>query len=104
VNVTVAPLLEVASTVIAAGTVTTGAGFWTTVTVNDADPDTFCGSVAVQVTVVLPTGNTAPDAHVQTGVSGPVSTSLAVAVYVTAMPDDPGDTTLNDAGTVTVGG
>ena len=40
-------------------------------------------SVAVHVTVVIPSGKVLPDGRLQVGVMGPSTASLAVAVYVT---------------------
>ena len=83
VNVTTAPAELVASVVISAGTVTTGAVVSTTVTVKVADPVLPALSVAEQVTVVGPSGKVLPDAGVQTGVIEPSTVSVAVAVNVT---------------------
>ena len=52
----------------------------TTVTLNVAWLELPCASFAVQVTVVVPTGKTAPDAGVQLGVIGPSRLSVALAV------------------------
>ena len=85
VNVTTAPLGPVASAVISAGTVTTGAVVSTTVTVKSADPVLPAVSVAEQVTVVGPSAKVLPDAGVQTGVIEPSTVSVAVAVNVTTL-------------------
>jgi hypothetical protein len=71
---------------------------------NDALPVLPCASVAVHVTVVLPTGKVEPDAGEHIGAIGPSTASLAVAVNVSAFPA--GDVALSamSAGTVTTGG
>ena len=43
-------------------------------------------SVAVQLTVVTPTGNTVPEDGVQTGVTDPAHRSCAVTKKLTAVP------------------
>ena len=52
----------------------------TTVTLNVAWLEFPCASFAVQVTVVVPTTNTAPDAGEQLGEIAPSRLSLALAV------------------------
>jgi multisubunit Na+/H+ antiporter MnhB subunit len=91
--------------VIGAGQVTTGASSSLTVTVNEQLPELVAESVAVQVTVVMPLGNVAPDGGVQTGVIEPSQLSVAVAVNITtaehivlSVPVTIGD------GQVTIGG
>ena len=86
VNVTTAPAELVASVVISAGTVTTGAVVSTTVTVKVGVPVLSLLSVAEQVTVVTPSGKILPDAGVQGGVIEPSTVSVAVAVNVTTAP------------------
>ena len=91
--------------VIGAGQVTTGGSSSTTVTVNEQEPILVAESVAVQVTVVTPFGNVAPDAGVQTGVSEPSQLSVAVAVKVTTAEQSPPDVpVVIGAGQVTTGG
>jgi hypothetical protein len=63
-NVTDAPLAPVASCVIAPGTVTTGATPSVTVTLNESLAEFPESSVAVQVTVVWPTGKVLPEPFV----------------------------------------
>src|SRR5207249_8997336 len=84
VKLKVAPVAAVASTVAFAGTVTTGPVVSATVTVNDAAPLLLFASVAVQLTVVGPSGNVDPLAGVQVTARGPSTTSLAVAVQLNA--------------------
>src|SRR5262249_14957280 len=79
VNVTDAPLGPVASFVMFAGTVSTGAApLLVIVTVNVAVRVLPRVSEAVQVTVVVPVGNVEPDAGVHVTVRGPSTRSLAV--------------------------
>jgi hypothetical protein len=91
--------------VIGAGQVTNGASSSLTVTVKEQLPELVAESVAVQVTVVMPLGNVAPDGGVQTGVIEPSQLSVAVAVNITtaehivlSVPVTIGD------GQVTIGG
>jgi hypothetical protein len=81
-KVTLAPAAEVASLVIFAGAVTTGAVVSASVTVmlKDAEALLPCESVAVHVTAVVVTGKVAPDAGEQDGVIDPSTVSLALAV------------------------
>src|SRR5262249_3827843 len=53
--------------------------------------------------VVGPSGNVEPEVGAQVGVSGPSTASEAVAVYVTAAPDELVASAVMLAGTVTVG-
>jgi hypothetical protein len=78
--VNVAPVALVASTDAFAGTATTGPVVSATVTVKEADPLLVFVSVAVQVTVVGPSGNVDPLAGVQVTGRGPSTRSVAVAV------------------------
>lgn len=57
-----------------------GAVVSATVTVNVALPSFSAASVAVQVTVVVPSANELPEAGVQTAAMEPSTRSLAVAV------------------------
>jgi len=58
-----------------------------TVTVKLAVEVFPCVSVAVQVTVVVPTANFVPEDGPQVGVIEPSTLSVAVAVYVTTAPE-----------------
>ena len=79
VNVTVAPDALVASTTLLAGNESDGAVVSRTVTVNVALPAFPEESVAVHVTVVVPSGNVEPEAGVHTAVNEPSTLSVAVA-------------------------
>ena len=61
-------------------------------------------SVAVQVTVVVPTGKVFPRAATHDGDRFPLTVSFALAVNVTYAPPGPVAGTLIDPGTVTTGG
>jgi hypothetical protein len=74
-----------------------------TVTVNDAAPLLPVVSVAVQVTVVGPSGNVDPLAGVQLTATLPFTRSFAVAVKVKLAPVAPVASTVAFAGTVTTG-
>jgi hypothetical protein len=104
VNVTTAPLADVASTVMFDGTVTTG-GVFVLMTVTVKCPVwLFCAaSVAVQFTVFVPIGNAKPEAGVQLGVIVPDTRSVAVALYVTTAVV-PVVVTEMGAGKISVGG
>jgi hypothetical protein len=80
VKVNAAPVAAVASTVAFAGTITTGPVVSATVTVKEADPVLLFVSVAVQWTVVGPSGNVAPLTGVQLTARDPSTRSLAVTV------------------------
>src|SRR3989442_12360418 len=86
VNVYVAPLVRVASTVAFAGTVMTGPVASVTVTVNDAVPRLPCTSVAGQLTVAGPTGKADQLAGEQVVAIGPSRRSVADAVKVKGAP------------------
>jgi len=105
-KVTAAPLGLVASTVMLPGTITIGgvASTSTTVTLKDAVAVFPCASVALQVTVVVPTGKVLPELGLQLGVSAPSTLSVALAVYVTGTPLALVALTVMSAGTVTTGG
>jgi hypothetical protein len=79
-KVTTAPAALVASTVAFAGTVTTGPVVSVTVTVNEAAPLLPCASVAVHVTVVVPTAKVDPLVGVQLVATTPSRRSVADAV------------------------
>src|SRR5436305_6977947 len=59
--------------------------------------------MAVQSTVVVPTGNSDPEAGLHVGVIAPSRLSVAVAVNVTACAEPSGLETAMLAGTVTTG-
>ena len=87
-KVTLFPVATVVVVEMSAGTVTTGGVVSTSVTVilKVSVPVLPCASVALQVTVVGPTGKVAPDAGVQVGVREPSRLSVAVAEKVTTLP------------------
>jgi hypothetical protein len=87
-----------------AGTVTVGGVVSCTVTTKESEPVLLWESVAVQVTVVVPSGNVLPDAGAQLGAMLPSTMSLAEAEYVTTAPPGPVAAVVMLAGTVTVGG
>jgi uncharacterized protein YhbP (UPF0306 family) len=103
VKLNAAPVAPVASTVAFAGTVTTGPVVSATVTVNDAAPLFPFASVAVQLTVVGPSGKVDPLAGVQVTARSPSTTSLADAVKLNAAPVAAVASTVAFAGTVTTG-
>jgi hypothetical protein len=78
--VNTAPVGPVPSTVAFAGTVRTGGAVSVTVTVNDAEPVLPCVSIAVQVTVVVPSGNVEPLDGVQLTGRAPSTPSVADAL------------------------
>jgi len=82
VNVTCAPLPDVASFVTSAGTLTTGDVVSAGVTVIENVPMLVfpCASVTVQETVVSPSGNADPDGGEQDGLSDPSTASAADAL------------------------
>ena len=82
VKSTLAPPGPVASAVRSPGRTRAGAVVSAIETVNEPLADRSPVSVTVQVTVVVPSGKTEPDAREQTGVgSGLSSASVALAVY-----------------------
>src|ERR1022692_306967 len=102
---TVFPEAVVVVVVMSEGTVTTGAVVSTsvTVTLKDLEPVLPCASVALQVTVVVPSVKLAPEAGVQLGGMGPSMLSLADAVKVTVFPEATVVVVVMSAGTVTTG-
>jgi hypothetical protein len=88
VKATCAPLPDAASFVTLAGTLTTGGVVSASVTVIENVPVLVfpCVSVAEQCTVVVATGNVAPEAGEQDGATLPSILSFAVAVNDTAAP------------------
>jgi hypothetical protein len=103
VNVITFPLGLVASSVMFAGTVTTGAVVSSTVIVNELEPVLLALSVTEQVTFVVPMGKTEPDAGTQVGVRVPSTMSVADAVKVIVFPLVLVASWVMFAGTVTVG-
>ena len=103
VNVSPAPSGPVASTFVFEGTVMVGAVVSLTVTVKLLAPTFARLSLAVQVTVVAPSGNVAPLAGVQLTATGPSIASVADALNVNTAPAGPVASTLAFAGTVTIG-
>jgi len=67
--------------------VITGIVVSTTVISNEAKSKSPSASVALQATVVSPTGNVSPDVASQNGVIGPSTISNAETLNVTAAPD-----------------
>jgi hypothetical protein len=98
-----APVGPVASALAFAGTVTTGPVVSATVTVNEAARLLLRASVAVHVTVVVPSGNVDPLAGVQVTATPPSTASVAEGVKLNAAPVAPVASTLAFAGTVTTG-
>src|SRR4051794_19216345 len=98
-NETVAPDAPVASAVLSAGTDTTGAVVSTTVTVNEPLLLFPAPSVAVQWTVVVPSGNVDPDPGPHDGATEPLTMSLAVDANETAAPEAPVASTVLLTGT-----
>jgi hypothetical protein len=88
VNVTRDPAGPNASSVCVGGTTIVGPASVTT-TLNAADPLFPAASAAVQVTVVVPTGNVDPEAGAQVGVIAPDTASVAEAENVTTAPVGP---------------
>jgi len=88
---------------MAAGGVTDGANVSTTITLNDAVRVFPCVSLAVQATVVAPSGNVDPLADVQVATTLPSTASTADAVYANAAPVGPVASTVAFAGTVMTG-
>jgi hypothetical protein len=86
-----------------AGTVIAGAVVSTTVMVNERDALLPAPSVAVQLTEVDPRANVVPEAGEQTGVTEPLTMSVAVAANVTAAPAGPVASAVMADGTVSAG-
>src|SRR2546422_11690923 len=103
-NVARAPPGPVASTVMLAGIVTTGAVVSRTVTVNVAVATFPWASVAVQSTRVVPSENMDPDDGLQVAVTGPSTMSVAPTDNGTVAPPDPVASALMSAGTSSAGG
>jgi len=101
--VKVAPAALVASTVTSDGTVMTGAVVSLTVTMNDAAPPLPRASVAVQFTVVGPSGKIAPLAGLHVAVTVPSTMSVADVAKLNAAPVAPVASIVALAGAVTTG-
>jgi hypothetical protein len=102
-NVTTAPLVLVACTVISDGSVNVGGVLSTTFTLKEAEPVLPALSVTEQVTLVEPKANVEPDEGVQVAVKEPSTASDAEAVNVTTAPSFEAASTVMSAGTVTTG-
>jgi hypothetical protein len=98
VNVTVVPAAALTVRVIVAGSVSVGGVVSETVTVKDAEPVLPTASVAVQTTVVTPSGKLEPELGVQVGLP-----SLAVTENVTAIEGTPLTLRVMLPGVVTTG-
>ena len=101
---TVAPPGPVASAVIGDGRFNVGGVVSATVTVKLALALLPEPSVAVQMTVVVPTGNELPEGGTHVGVRLPLAVSVALAVNVTWAPPGPVAGTLIGPGTLRTGG
>jgi hypothetical protein len=86
--VTADPCGPFASRWIGPGTLLSTGALSATVTVTVNEPDVLFPweSLALQFTVVVPTGNVEPDAGLQLTATEPSTASLADAEYVTAVP------------------
>src|SRR2546422_9144534 len=85
---------------MSSGTVTCGAVVSLTVIVNEDEPVFPWASVAVQSTLVVPSGNMDPDDGLQIAVTGPSTMSVAPAENETVAPPDPVASTAMSRGTV----
>ena len=85
-KVTTAPAALVASTVMFEGTVITGAVVSLTVTVNVLLAEFPAASLAVAVTVVVPSGKVEPEAGVLVVGRAPLTASMAEVEKVTTAP------------------
>src|SRR3989442_13303868 len=104
VNVARAPPGRVASRVMLAGTVPSGAVVSRTVTVNVAVATFPWASVALQSTRVGPSGNMYPDDGLQVAATGPSTMSDAATGNGTAAPPCPVTSAPLSAGIVSDGG
>ena len=86
VNSTTAPVGPVASATMLAGGLITGGVVSRTVTVKVLVAVLLCASVAVSVTVVVPSGKVLPEAGLAFTATLPSTRSVAVAVKFTAAP------------------
>jgi hypothetical protein len=103
-KVTVAPLAAVASTVMFDGTAMTGAVVSRTVTVKVRLAALPAASLALVVTVVVPTGKTVPEAGLLLVLTAPLTRSLALVLKVTVAPLAAVASTVMFDGTVMTGG
>jgi hypothetical protein len=91
--------------VTSAGAVTTGGVVSTTLTLNVADEDVlFDASVAVQETVVVPSGNVSPEVRLQLTVGEGSMVSFALTEKGTLAPAGAVASAVTGPGTDTVGG
>src|SRR2546426_4492575 len=104
VKVARAPPGPVASRVMLAGTVTSGAVVSRTVTVNVAVATFPWASVAVQSTRVVPSVNMNPEDGLQVAVTGPSTMSVAPTENGTVAPPEPVASATMSAGIVSDGG
>jgi hypothetical protein len=103
--VTTVPEAEVAETLIPDGRLRLGAVVSCTLTVNVDGADVlFDASVAVQLTVVFPSGNSEPEPGLQVTVGLGSVSSVAVAENVTAAPEELVASAVTPDGTVSTGG
>lgn len=100
---TAAPVGPVASTVISAGRDNEGGVVSCTVTVKFPERELPASSVAVQLTVVIPSEKVLPDGGVQTGVTDGSTESVDVAVKLATAPEGPVASMVMFAGSVNVG-
>lgn len=103
-NVAVAPRVPVASRLMFAGKVRTGAVVSVTVTVKLPLAVLLRELVAEQFTEVTPTGNVVPEAGEQVAETGPSTRSEAEAEYVAVAPDELVASVVMLAGRLSVGG
>src|SRR5262249_49377488 len=94
-----APVASVASTVMSGCAASDGGLVSVTCTANEAEPVLPAASVAVQTTVVVPSGKALPELWSQPALTGP-PLSVAETSKETAAPAS----TVRSAGTVTTGG
>jgi hypothetical protein len=102
-KLTAAPFALPAGTVMFDGTLTTGGVVSTTETLNVRVVALPALSVTLHVTLAVPRPKVVPERGVHVGVSGPSTASVADAVKVTAAPEAPVASALNDDGTVNTG-
>ena len=104
VKVTAAPLALVAATVMLGGTLMMGAVVSRTVTVKLALPVLPAASVALAVTVVVPSGKIEPDDGLLVVASGPSISSTALVANEALAPAGPVASRVMSDGTLTTGG
>ena len=103
-KVTAAPDALVASAVMFAGSESVGAVVSRTVTVNEPLAVLLCASVALHCTVVVPIAKVEPERGLQVTGTGPSTSSLADAEYVTVAPAAEVASAVMFAGSVRTGG